>query len=107
MKIVTAFVHRGRVSDVIHALEAAGFRYLTVIDVKGLLSAISAHEEHYSIELGEKVTDEVKLELICEEGKAASAVELIRNNARTGQAIAGLIYVTPVESYQLIDGVKM
>lgn len=106
MKIVTAFVHRGRVSDVVHALEAANFRYLTVIDVKGLLSAISAVEEHYSIELGEKVTDEVKLELICEEDKAASAVKLICDHARTGQAIAGLVYVTPVESYQLIDGVK-
>lgn len=104
MKIVTAFVHRGRVSDIVHALEAAGFRYLTVIDVKGLLNAISAVEEYYSIELGEKVTDEVKLELICEDDKAAHAVALIRQHGRTGQVIAGLAYVTPVESYQLIDG---
>ena len=104
MKVVTAFVHRGRVSDIVHALEAAGFRYLTVIDVKGLLNAISAVEEYCSIELGEKVTDEVKLELICEDDKAEHAVDLIRQHGRTGQAIAGLVYVTPVESYQLIDG---
>ncbi|NQD37642.1 P-II family nitrogen regulator [Permianibacter sp. IMCC34836] len=104
MKVVTAFVHRGRISDIVHALEAAGFRYLTVIDVKGLLNAISAHEEHYSIELGEKVTDEIKLELICNDDKTTEAVELIHRHARTGQPIAGLVYVTPVEAYQVING---
>jgi nitrogen regulatory protein P-II 1 len=38
MKEVKAFIHRGRVVDVIHALEEAGFRYLSVSDVKGLLT---------------------------------------------------------------------
>ncbi len=104
MKIVTAFVHRGRVSDIVHALEAAGMRYLTVIDVKGLLSAISSQEESYSIELGEKVTDEIKLELICEDTEVSSALQIIQQQARTGQAVAGLIYVTAVETYQVING---
>jgi len=38
MKEVKAIIHRGRVVDVIHALEDAGFRYLSVSDVKGLLA---------------------------------------------------------------------
>ncbi len=106
MKIVTAFVHRGRVSDIVHTLEAAGLRYLTVIDVKGLLKAISSQEEHYSIDLGEKVTDEIKLELICEEAEVSSAIQIITQQARTGQAVAGLVYVTAVESYQVINGLQ-
>ena len=42
MKQIKAFVHRNRVSDLIHALEAAGFRRLSLFDVKGLLRALSS-----------------------------------------------------------------
>lgn len=34
MKQIKAFVHRNRVSDLIHALEAAGFQRLSLFDVK-------------------------------------------------------------------------
>jgi nitrogen regulatory protein PII len=51
MKEVKAFIHRGRVVDVIHALEGGGFPYLSVSDVKGLLSALGAQEQVYSMEL--------------------------------------------------------
>ena len=37
MKQIKAFVHRNRVSDLIHALAAAGFQRLSLFDVKGLL----------------------------------------------------------------------
>ena len=42
MKQIKAFVHRNRVSDLIHALEAGGFKRLSLFDVKGLLRALSA-----------------------------------------------------------------
>ena len=49
MKEVKAFVHRGRVAAIVHALNTAGYRHLTVIDVRGLLRELSAREEEYSL----------------------------------------------------------
>lgn len=97
MKEVKAYVHRGRVADIVHALEAAGFRDLAVFDVKGLLRALSAREQDYSIELGEKVTSEIRLVLVCEDGQVDRAVQLIRHHGRTGQRVAGWVYVCPIE----------
>ncbi|MCO5055832.1 P-II family nitrogen regulator [Thermomonas sp.] len=67
MKQIKAFVHRNRVTDLIHALEAAGFQRLSLFDVKGLLRALSAREQQYSVELGDKVINEIQMELFCED----------------------------------------
>ncbi len=92
---VKAFIHRNRIADVVDALYQAGFRDITVIDVQGLLKALDSKEQRYSVEIGQKVITEVKLELVCEgENRTAEAVELIRKHARTGQPHAGWIYVT-------------
>jgi nitrogen regulatory protein P-II 1 len=92
---VKAFIHRNRIADVVDALYQAGFRNLTVIDVQGLLKALDSKEQRYSVEIGQKVITEVKLELVCEgENQTAEAIELIRKHARTGQPHAGWIYVT-------------
>jgi nitrogen regulatory protein P-II 1 len=104
MKEVKAFVHRNRVAEIVHALSTAGYRHLTVIDVRGLLRALSAREEEYSIELGERVTHEVRLEVVCKDEDVERAVQLIRLHGRTGQPIAGWVYVSPVERAVAIDG---
>ena len=103
MKEVKAFIHRGRVVDIIHALEDAGFRYLSVSDVKGLLQALSAQEQSYSIELGERVTKQIKLEVFCEDDQAERAVQLIRLHGRTGQTVAGWVYQSTVDKAWPID----
>jgi len=48
MKEIKAFIHRNRVADVVRILGAAGFRNLSVIDVKGMLKArwLSASSFH-------------------------------------------------------------
>jgi nitrogen regulatory protein P-II 1 len=104
MKEVKAFVHRHRVAEIVHALSTAGYRHLTVIDVRGLLRALSAREEQYSIELGERVTHEVRLEIVCKDDEVERAVQLIRSHGRTGQPIAGWVYVSPVEQAIPING---
>ena len=97
MKEVKAYIHHGRVADIVHALEAAGFAQLTVFDVKGMLRALSAREQEYSIELGEKITHEIRLGLVCEDDQVQRAVEIIRQHGRTGQKVAGWVYVSPIE----------
>lgn len=97
MKQIKAFVHRNRVSDLIHALEAAGFQRLALFDVKGLLRALSAREQEYSVEFGDKVINEVQMELFCEDGDVARAVEIFQRMGRTGRTDAGWVYVSNIE----------
>jgi nitrogen regulatory protein P-II 1 len=103
MKEIKAFIHRNRAADVIRALKGAGYGNLSVVDVKGMLAALDERERDYSIELGEETITEVKLELVCEDGRADEAVRLIRENGRTGQPEAGWVYVSEVIGVCVID----
>ncbi len=99
MKEIKAFIHRNRIADVVRALKRANFRNLTVIDVKGMLNALDVREQDYSIEIGEPVITEVKLELVCQDdGSTAEAVRIIQENARTGQPEAGWIYISEIQA---------
>jgi len=99
MQEIKAFVHRNRIADVVEALSSAGFSRLSIIDVQGLLRALDSKEQRYSVEIGQKVVTEVKLEVVCEdELRTAEAVGLIREHAKTGQPDAGWIYVSDVSS---------
>ncbi len=96
---IKAYIHRNRIADVVNALYTAGFKNLTVIDVEGLLKAMDNREQRYSVEIGQKVVTEVKLELVCDnEAQTKEAVELIRAHAKTGQASAGWIYISEIQS---------
>ena len=97
MKEIKAFIHRSRVADVVHALKAAGFENISVVDVQGMLKALDSREQRYSIEIGEKVITEVKLELVCGADQVGKAVEVVRRHARTGRQDAGWIYVSNID----------
>jgi nitrogen regulatory protein P-II 1 len=97
MKEIKAFVHRGRVSDIVRALEEKGYRRLTVIDVRGLLQALSDREYTYSVEIGERVISEVRLELVCEDHEVATAVRILREQGFTGQPVSGWVYVSSID----------
>lgn len=105
MKEVKAYVHRNRVGDVIAALKDspawAGKRgrghNLSVYLVKGSLAPLGADEQHYSMDLGDEVLDEYKLELLCEDGEVEQIVAVIADAAKTGQANAGWITVSEVD----------
>ncbi|MEZ5542942.1 MAG: P-II family nitrogen regulator [Pseudomonadota bacterium] len=103
MKEIKAFIHRNRAADVIRALKGAGYGNLSVVDVKGMLAALDERERDYSIELGEETITEVKLELVCEDERVDAAVQLIRENGRTGQPEAGWIYISEVIRSHVID----
>jgi len=99
MHEVKAFIHRNRVADVVNALNEAGFRNITVVDVQAILKALSSKEQDYSVDIGQKVVTEVKLELVCDnDNRTAAAVEAIRENAKTGQPEAGWIYISEIHS---------
>jgi nitrogen regulatory protein P-II 1 len=107
MKEIKAFIHRNRVADVVRALARAGFRRLSLVDVKGMLGALDKKEQEYSIEIGDGVITEVKLEVVCEnETRTLEAIRIIEEFAETGQAEAGWIFVADVEAAVVIGGAK-
>ena len=104
MKQIKAFVHRNRVSDLIHQLAAAGFQRLSLFEVKGLLRALNAREQQFSVEFGDQMISEVQLELFCEDDDVLRAVDIFQRIGRTGRSEAGWLYVSHVEQTIAIDG---
>jgi nitrogen regulatory protein P-II 1 len=103
MKEIKAYVHRGRVADVIAAVKAtpawgsalkARGHNLAVYMVKGSLLPLADEDRHYSIGLGDEIVNEYKLELLCDDAEVDELVDAIRSAALTGQAYAGWITVT-------------
>ena len=104
MKQLKVFIHPYRATDLLHVLGEAGFRRISLFDVKGVLRALSASEQRYSVELGEPIINELQPELFCEDGEVARATTLIRKLGWTGQTEAGWIFVSAVEAACRIDG---
>ena len=106
MKEIRAYVHKSRVADVIVALKAskawgvgraAARHNLAVYVVKGSLMPLDAAEQRYSVELGDEVVNEYKLELICEDHEVDDLIAILVSSARTGQAVAGWITVSGID----------
>lgn len=97
MKRITALLHAHRIGDIVHALEAAGERRLSVIHAQGLLAASSSREQVYSVELGDRVTQEIQLDVFCEDEHVETLVELIQRHGRTGMSNSGWIFVTGID----------
>ena len=107
MKEVRAYVHHSRISDVIAAIkdslawrgdQGARRHNLAVYVVRGSLLATDNSETHYSMDLGDTVINEFKIELICEDAEADDIVRVLVLAARTGQDIAGWVTVSDLAS---------
>ena len=106
MKEIRAYVHRNRVADVIAAIKSSPAwsaaaslrgRNLAVYMVKGSLLPLDDEERHYSLDLGDEVVNEYKLEVLCEATEVDELVAAIRQTARTGQPQAGWITVVDLD----------
>ena len=113
MKEIKAFVHKNRISSVIEAIRAAYVLpeghsdapcNINVATAQSLLKAVDTKEQRYSMDLAEPIIEEYKLEFLCEDGDVDRLVQVIAMAGRTGQAEAGWVYVTSVESAIKIGG---
>lgn len=104
MKLITAFVHHVRTPGVVQALADAGYRNITLQDVKGMLKPISDSEQHYSSEAGGLVISETRLSFVCEDDEVDKVTDLIRSVARIGPHVSGWVYVSPVDRALPIGG---
>lgn len=102
MKEVKAFVHRGRAADIVHALLAAGFDEISLVDVKGTLHALTPRETEYSVEYGESVITEVKIEVVCADAQVEQVLGIIRSKGRSAHA-SGWVYISDIEQGMRLD----
>jgi len=104
MKLIKAFIHHVRTAAVVQALADAGYRNITLQDVKGMLKPVSDREQQYSSEAGALVTSETRLSLVCEDDQVDEVTNLIRGVARIGPSVSGWVYVSPVDRVLPIGG---
>jgi nitrogen regulatory protein P-II 1 len=97
VKQLKAFMLPNRVGDPVRALKETDFPRIRLCEVKGFLPAPCVRGQDYSVDLGDKVINEVQIEVCCDDGEVPRAVEVVRRVARTGQADAGSICISPVE----------
>lgn len=104
MKQIKAFIHPHRISAVTDALRDSGIcnfdagigcLHFTVSNVQRLYTSADPSRQRYSLDLGEPVVAETKLELICEDAVADQIATLIAN---AGKPSAGWVFVTDIQS---------
>ncbi len=102
MKEIKAYVQRDRIADVIEALkecpawggERGDRRHsLAVCVVKSLLP-LDSEQRHYSMDVGDEVLDEYKIELVCDDAEVDPLVDALVAAARTGRSVGGWVTVT-------------
>ena len=97
MKLIKAFVHNVRASEVVQALADAGFRNITLQNVQGVLKPLTEHEHDYSVAAGGLVIAETRLSLVVDDEEVDAVTSLIRMHGRVGKGISGYVYVSPVD----------
>lgn len=69
---------------------------LTIYMVKGMLVPIDVQDTRFSVEVGEELVNEYKLELHCTDEQVEPLVAAIRDAARTGHSPSGWVYVADI-----------
>ena len=104
MKEIKAFIHRNRAAEVLRALKTAGFERFSFNDVKGSLMALDPEDRAFSVEFGEEVTSEVKIEFVCNDDRVHEAIDLLEEYGRTNQPVSGWVFVTTLDDMHVIRG---
>lgn len=104
MKLIKAFIHHVRTPDVVQALADAGYRNLTVQDVKGMLKPLDESERNYFRDGAGLVISEARLSLVCEDSEVDAVTSIVRTVAAIGPHISGWVYVSPVDQALPIGG---
>mgnify|MGYP003674436006 CR=1 FL=1 len=103
LKQIKAFLHHVRSAAVVEALSDAGYKNITLIDVKGTLRALNESEQNYSTEAG-VIISEVRISLVCEDNQVDEITTIICKAGRIGANISGWVYVSPIEQALPIGG---
>ena len=97
MKKIEAIIRPHKLDEVREALQDAGFRGLTVVEVKGYGRQMGHSEIYRGSEYSVNFLPKVKIEIVCSDANAEKAVNIVLKVAKTGEVGDGKIFVLPVE----------
>src|SRR3990172_1089857 len=96
MKKLEAIIRPHKVDEVREALLEAGFRGMTITEVKGVGRQKGHTEMYRGSEYKVDFVPKVKLELVISADQLESALSIIVQSARTGQIGDGKIFASPL-----------
>ncbi|WP_423792191.1 P-II family nitrogen regulator [Methanocaldococcus indicus] len=97
MKKIEAIIRPEKLEIVKNALAEEGFLGMTVIEVKGRGIQGGIVERYRGREFVVDLLQKVKIELVVKEKDVDKVIDIICENARTGNPGDGKIFVLPVE----------
>jgi nitrogen regulatory protein P-II 1 len=96
MKGIKAFVKPNRLQKIIDALTDSGFGSMTLLKAEGT-GAFKAKGAKPSLDFHVTDSPVVKIELVCQNEEAHTAIEIIIANGKTEEPGDGIIYLTDIE----------
>jgi nitrogen regulatory protein PII len=97
MKKIEAIIRPHKLDEVREALLEAGFRGMTILEVKGVGRQKGHTEVYRGSEYQVDFLPKIKLELVVPDARLDDALGIILKVAKTGQVGDGKIFVLPVE----------
>jgi nitrogen regulatory protein P-II 1 len=96
MNKIEAIVRHFKVEDVKNALTASGISGMTITEVRGFGRQKGHTETYRGTEYTVDFVPKVKVEVVVDDAKLATALATITKAAHTGQIGDGKIFVTPL-----------
>ena len=96
MKKIEAVIRPHTLDEVQSALHDGGFPGLSVSEVRGYGRQRGHKEIYRGTEYNIEFVPKIKLELVCADSKAETAVDIILKTAKTGQVGDGKIFISEV-----------
>lgn len=107
MKEIKAYIRPDMADRVLSALENAGVKGMTIIDVSTLGGWTDPEKTKLSIEYCEKYCNAVKIEMVCDNEDVEKFVKIVLDKAHTGQKGDGKIFVSDIsEAYSIRTKLK-
>ena len=104
MKEIKAFVKPNRIQKIVEALTDSGFKSMTLSHAEGT-GAFKAKGARPSLDFNITDSRVVKIELVCQNEEAQSAIDIIVTNGKTEEPADGIIYISNVEdAFQIKTG---
>lgn len=97
MKEIKAYIRKEQAEIVIRKLEMAGVTGMTVLDANALSQWADSEFFSYSIDLVQKYSTVVKIELICNDNQMDKLTDVIKKYGYTGRSGDGWIFVSEIE----------
>jgi len=97
MKKIEAIIRPHKLDEVREALLEAGFRGMTILEVKGVGRQKGHTEVYRGSEYQVDFLPKIKLELVVTDNRLDDALGIILKVAKTGQVGDGKIFVLPAE----------